>query len=104
MTSKQLKRLLDESSVIHGTILTPSSAVLPGATVSLNNTKTGLVRTEVTDDHWRYLTRANRVADAVEQCGWLAHTRASGECRADAVLLDTSVNNGCDVAVSAMVV
>ena len=39
---------------LSGTALDQSSAVLPGATVSLRNTKTGLVRTEVTDDRGRY--------------------------------------------------
>jgi hypothetical protein len=39
---------------LSGTVLDPSSAVLPGVTVSLRNTKTGLVRTAVTDDRGRY--------------------------------------------------
>ena len=39
---------------LSGTVLDPSSAVLPGATVSLKNTKTGLIRTEVTDERGRY--------------------------------------------------
>jgi hypothetical protein len=39
---------------LSGTVLDPSSAVLPGATISLKNTKTGLVRTEVTDERGRY--------------------------------------------------
>jgi hypothetical protein len=39
---------------LSGTVFDPSSAVLPGVTVSLRNTKTGLVRTEVTDERGRY--------------------------------------------------
>jgi carboxypeptidase family protein/TonB-dependent receptor-like protein len=39
---------------LSGTALDQSNAVLPGATVSLKNTKTGLARTEVTDDRGRY--------------------------------------------------
>jgi hypothetical protein len=39
---------------LSGTVLDPSDAVLPGATVTLRNTKTGLVRTEVTDERGRY--------------------------------------------------
>ena len=39
---------------LSGTALDQSNAVLPGATVSLRNTKTGLARTEVTDDRGRY--------------------------------------------------
>jgi hypothetical protein len=39
---------------LSGTVLDPSAAVLPGVTVSLRNTKTGLVRTEATDDRGRY--------------------------------------------------
>jgi hypothetical protein len=35
---------------LSGAVLDQSSAVLPGVTVSLKNTKTGLVRTEVTDE------------------------------------------------------
>ncbi len=39
---------------LSGTVLDQSSAVVPGVTVSLKNTKTGLVRTEVTDQGGRY--------------------------------------------------
>src|SRR4051794_22197005 len=39
---------------LSGTALDQSSAVLPGATVTLRNTKTGLTRTEVTDERGRY--------------------------------------------------
>jgi len=39
---------------LSGTALDQSDSVLPGATVSLKNTKTGLVRTEVTDARGRY--------------------------------------------------
>ena len=39
---------------LSGTVLDSSGAVLPGATVSLRNTKTGLVRSEVTDGEGRY--------------------------------------------------
>ena len=39
---------------LSGTVLDPSSAVLPGVTVTLKNTKTGLVRTEITDERGRY--------------------------------------------------
>src|SRR6185503_13805154 len=39
---------------LSGTALDQSNAVLPGATVSLKNTKTGLARTEVTDERGRY--------------------------------------------------
>jgi hypothetical protein len=39
---------------LSGTALDQSNAVLPGATLSLRNTKTGLARTEVTDDRGRY--------------------------------------------------
>jgi len=39
---------------LSGTVLDPSGAVLPGATMALRNTKTGLVRTEVTDERGRY--------------------------------------------------
>src|SRR2546425_116932 len=35
---------------LSGTVLDPSSAVLPGAPITLRNTKTGLVRTEVADE------------------------------------------------------
>jgi hypothetical protein len=38
---------------LSGAVLDQSSAVLPGVTVSLKNTKTGLVRTEVTDERGR---------------------------------------------------
>ena len=39
---------------LSATALDQSNAVLPGATVSLKNTKRGLVRTEVTDEKGRY--------------------------------------------------
>ena len=39
---------------LSGTVLDPSSALLPGATITLRNTKTGLVRTETADDRGRY--------------------------------------------------
>lgn len=39
---------------LSGTALDQSNAVLPGATVSLKNTKTGLARTETTDERGRY--------------------------------------------------
>jgi hypothetical protein len=39
---------------LSGTVLDSSGAVLPGATVTLRNTKTGLVRSEVTDGEGRY--------------------------------------------------
>jgi hypothetical protein len=39
---------------LSGAALDPSGAVLPGATVSLKNVKTGLTRTEVTDEKGRY--------------------------------------------------
>src|SRR3954467_7633476 len=39
---------------LSGTVLDPSSAVLPGATITLRNTKTGLVRTETADERGRY--------------------------------------------------
>ena len=39
---------------LSGTALDQSDSVLPGATVSLRNTKTGLARTEVTDARGRY--------------------------------------------------
>ncbi len=39
---------------LSGAALDPSSAVLPGATVTLKNVKTGLSRTEVTDEKGRY--------------------------------------------------
>ena len=57
------------------------------------------------------VTRANRVAHAVEQFGWVAHTRASGEYRADAVSLETRAStvvtweffSGCCSSVSLVV-
>ncbi|MFN2446923.1 MAG: carboxypeptidase regulatory-like domain-containing protein [Vicinamibacterales bacterium] len=39
---------------LSGTVLDSSGAVLPGATVTLRNTKTGLIRSEVTDPQGRY--------------------------------------------------
>jgi hypothetical protein len=39
---------------LSGTVLDTSGGVLPGATVTLRNTKTGLVRTEVADGQGRY--------------------------------------------------
>jgi hypothetical protein len=39
---------------LSGTVLDTSGAVLPGATVTLRNTKTGLVRSETTDGEGRY--------------------------------------------------
>ncbi len=39
---------------LSGTVLDPSGAERPGVSVSLKNTKTGLVRSEVTDDRGRY--------------------------------------------------
>jgi hypothetical protein len=39
---------------LSGTVLDPSGAVLPGVTVSLRNAKTGLARSEATDDRGRY--------------------------------------------------
>jgi len=39
---------------LSGTVLDASGAVLPGATVVLRNTQTGLVRTEITDGRGRY--------------------------------------------------
>lgn len=39
---------------LSGAVLDSSGAVLPGATVTLRNTKTGLVRSEVTDGEGRY--------------------------------------------------
>jgi Carboxypeptidase regulatory-like domain len=39
---------------LSGTVLDPSSAVLPGATVTLRNTSTGLVRSETADERGRY--------------------------------------------------
>jgi len=39
---------------LSGTVHDPSDAVLPGVTVTLKNTKTGLVRVEVTDQAGRY--------------------------------------------------
>src|SRR6186997_341749 len=39
---------------LSGTALDQSNPVLPGATVSLRNTKTGLSRTETTDERGRY--------------------------------------------------
>jgi len=39
---------------LSGTVLDPSSACCPAATITLRNTKTGLVRTEVADERGRY--------------------------------------------------
>ena len=39
---------------LSGTVLDASGAVLPGVTLTLQNTKTGLVRTEITDTQGRY--------------------------------------------------
>src|SRR5262245_17111151 len=39
---------------LSGTVVDPSDAVLPGATITLRNTKTGLVRTETADERGRY--------------------------------------------------
>ena len=65
---------------LSGTALDQSSAVLPGATVSLRNTKTGLVRTEVTDDRGRYhfiaLPVVGEYSVKIELAGFGAEERA----------------------------
>lgn len=65
---------------LSGTALDPSDAVLPGATVSLRNTKTGLVRTEVTDEKGRYhfiaLPVVGEYSVKIELTGFGAEERA----------------------------
>jgi len=65
---------------LSGTVLDPSSAVLPGATVTLRNTKTGLVRTETADGGGRYhfiaLPVVGEYTLKVELSGFAADERA----------------------------
>jgi carboxypeptidase family protein len=65
---------------LSGTVLDPSNAVLPGVTVSLKNTKTGLARTEVTDDRGRYhfiaLPVVGEYSITIELAGFAAEERA----------------------------
>src|SRR5881409_2980714 len=65
---------------LSGAVLDPSSAVLPGVTVSLKNTKTGLVRTEVTDERGRYhfiaLPVVGEYTIKIELAGFAAEERA----------------------------
>ena len=66
---------------LSGTVLDPSSAVLPGATITLRNTKTGLVRTETADERGRYhfiaLPVVGEYSLKVELSGFAADERAS---------------------------
>src|SRR5262249_55816092 len=63
-----------------GTVLDPSGAVVPGAAVTLKNTKTGLVRTETTDERGRYhfiaLPVVGEYSVAVELAGFGGEERA----------------------------
>jgi len=65
---------------LSGTALDQSSAVLPGATVSLKNTKTGLSRTETTDERGRYhfiaLPVVGEYSVKIELTGFGAEERA----------------------------
>ena len=65
---------------LSGTALDQSNAVLPGATVSLRNTKTGLARTETTDDRGRYhfiaLPVVGEYSVKIELTGFGAEERA----------------------------
>ena len=65
---------------LSGTVLEPSNAVLPGVTVALKNTKTGLVRTEVTDARGRYhfiaLPVVGEYSVKIELAGFGAEERA----------------------------
>jgi hypothetical protein len=65
---------------LSGTVLDPSSAVLPGATVTLRNTKTGLVRSETADERGRYhfiaLPVVGEYTLKVELSGFAADERA----------------------------
>ena len=66
---------------LSGTVLDPSSAVLPGATITLRNTKTGLVRTEVADERGRYhfiaLPVVGEYSLKIELSGFAADERAA---------------------------
>ncbi len=65
---------------LSGTVLDPSNAVMPGATITLRNTKTGLVRTETTDERGRYhfiaLPVVGEYALKVELSGFAADERS----------------------------
>jgi hypothetical protein len=65
---------------LSGAVLDPSDAVLPGATVTLRNTKTGLLRSETTDERGRYHFIALPVVGdytlKVELSGFTADERA----------------------------
>src|SRR5467141_1149678 len=65
---------------LSGTVLDPSSAVLPGATITLRNTKTGLVRAEVADERGRYhfiaLPVVGEYSLKIELSGFAADERA----------------------------
>jgi hypothetical protein len=65
---------------LSGAVLDQSSAVVPGVTVSLKNTKTGLVRTEVTDQGGRYhfiaLPIVGEYSIRIELAGFAAQERA----------------------------
>src|SRR5882672_9812185 len=65
---------------LSGTVLDPSSAVLPGATITLRNTKTGLVRTEVADERGRYhfiaLPVVGEYSITIELAGFAGEGRA----------------------------
>jgi len=65
---------------LSGTVLDPSAAVVPGASVTLKNTKTGLTRTETTDERGRYhfiaLPVVGEYSVAVELSGFGSEERA----------------------------
>jgi carboxypeptidase family protein len=65
---------------LSGTVLDSSDAVLPGATVTLRNTKTGLVRTETADERGRYhfiaLPVVGEYAVKAELAGFAGEERA----------------------------
>ena len=65
---------------LSGTVVDPSSAVLPGVTVALKNTKTGLARAEVTDDRGRYhfiaLPVVGEYSITIELAGFASEERA----------------------------
>jgi len=61
--------------------------VLPGATITLRNTKTGLVRTEVADERGRYhfiaLPVVGEYSLKIELSGFAADERAALVCQAN---------------------
>ena len=65
---------------LSGTVLDPSNAVLPGVTLALKNTKTGLARAEVTDDRGRYhfiaLPVVGEYSLTIELAGFASEERA----------------------------